>query len=286
MREVKRISSTLIERAMELRAIAYLSNVKHRLLMETILNIENSRRSVAKGNMKLQEVERIKNLFLAGVSHEMNNPLSAIIGYSKLVAEGRAGPLTEKQNQYLNNVLLSAEHLKTVVSDVLDIAKLDSNVIQGKVEKFRLTQAVDEALIIVQQDATAKGIKLSLLCDADAELCSDKQRVVQCLVNLLSNGIKYTNEGEVNLSASIQNGMVEFSVRDTGVGLSEEDLVSLFEVFERGVSASRTNAAGNGIGLFLTHKLVNEVLKGTITVSSKLDEGSTFTIRIPQTIET
>ncbi|MDH5784051.1 MAG: HAMP domain-containing histidine kinase [Chromatiales bacterium] len=276
-----RVSRSLIERAMELRCQAYLSNAKHMLLLQTIMEIDSSKRDLAATNQQLRELDKIKTLFIAGLTHELNNPLSAIIGYTELIMKGMAGPLNEIQQQYMRNVATSAEHLKEIVADALDIAKIESNALEPNYSTFDLSAAVEEAVCQLEPVAREKGLML-VIQNRDANtLYSDKRRLVQCLINLISNAIKYSSSGSVDIATSRHGDSIDISIRDYGTGLSDEDLKNLFEIFHRGVSAKRSKEMGHGIGLFLTHKLVHNTLRGTIDVKSELHKGSTFTITLP-----
>ena len=282
--DLTQVSRTLIERSMELRCQAYLSNAKHMLLMQTLMDLDASKRYLAKTTKELKELDKLKTMFIASLTHEFNNPLSAIIGYSEMVADGVAGPLTEKQQKFLQNVIHSAEHLKHIVSDALDISKIDSDAIEPHYEEFPLCDVVSDSISFISQQAEQKGIAINVDVDKDISLYNDRTRLEQCLINLLSNAVKYTNSGTISLTGRNREEAVVLSVSDTGVGLSQDDLDHLFEAFNRGGSAKRTNEMGTGIGLYLTNKLVHLILKGTISVESELDRGATFTITIPRSV--
>ena len=210
---------------------------------------------------------------------------SSIIGYTELIMQGAGGPLTEKQQRYLHNVSASATHLKEIVADALDITKIESNALESHCSSFSLQHVVNEAVTQLTQKAAQKGIALSSKLESDITLYTDRRRLLQCLINLLSNAIKYTHIGQVILTATMRGRKVEITVSDTGVGLSADDLQHLFVAFKRGASARRTKEFGSGIGLYITNKLVQNILLGTITVTSEVDKGSTFTITIPVSLE-
>lgn len=279
-----RISRSLIERSMELRCQAYLAGAKHRLLLQTIMELDRSRRGIVKTNENLQEMDKIKTIFIAGLTHELNNPLSAIIGYTELIMMGAAGPLTEKQQNYLRNVFLSAEHLRAIVADALDIAKIEADALEANYEPFFLQQAVDEVLNQFTQRADEKGLTLMASHAEGVSLFSDRRRLVQCLINLISNAIKYTERGGITITTRLCKQGVAIDVADSGIGLSEEDQQHLFEIFHRGVLAKKSKEAGSGIGLFLTHKLVTTILHGDIQLVSEINKGSTFTLTLPLSV--
>lgn len=280
-----RLSRSLVERAMAMRCEAYIAQVKHMLLMQTIMNMGVSKRHIATSNQQLREMDRVKTLFIAGMSHELNNPLTSIIGYSEMVTQGLAGPLSERQMKYMQNIITSAKHLQALVADAMDVAKIEANVIKVNLADFNLSEVVSEALAVVEQKAEAKGLVLKSSVDAGIGMHSDRQRLMQCLINLLTNAIKYTENGTVTIAATAGQEMVVIKVADTGIGLSGHDLQHLFEAFHRGGAAGRSKEKGSGIGLFLTDNLVRKALKGTITVESELERGTVFTLRLPQSLQ-
>ncbi|MDH5777521.1 MAG: HAMP domain-containing histidine kinase [Gammaproteobacteria bacterium] len=279
------MSRSLIERAMELRSLAYYSHAKHKLLVETILEIDAVKREAITSSKNMEELNRIKNLFIASMTHELSNPLTTIIGYSELIKAGMAGPLTDKQSDYLINVIKSAEHLKSIVADAMDIAKIESNVVDAEIEQFELREVVDFVLNIISSRAEDKGIIVEVYMHEQIKMETDKRRLTQCLLNIIDNAIKYTMQGKVTIQATMANEIVDITVVDTGIGLTEEELRNLFQAFNRGGSAKRSKELGSGIGLFLTNKLVNNILQGAISVQSKLDSGSEFKISIPVSID-
>ncbi|MDH5409458.1 MAG: HAMP domain-containing histidine kinase, partial [Gammaproteobacteria bacterium] len=221
----------------------------------------------------------------ASMTHELSNPLTTIIGYSELIKAGMAGPLTDKQSDYLINVIKSAEHLKSIVADAMDIAKIESNVVDAEIEQFELREVVDFVLNIISSRAEDKGIIVEVYMHEQIKMETDKRRLTQCLLNIIDNAIKYTMQGKVTIQATMANEIVDITVVDTGIGLTEEELRNLFQAFNRGGSAKRSKELGSGIGLFLTNKLVNNILQGAISVQSKLDSGSEFKISIPVSID-
>ncbi|MDH5632691.1 MAG: HAMP domain-containing histidine kinase [Gammaproteobacteria bacterium] len=279
------MSRALIERAMEMRCLSYTSHAKSLLLMETIMGLDSARLRLKASNRQLQEIDKIKTLFIASMAHEFSNPLTSIIGYSDMMIKGLVGDLTEEQQQMLTNIVNSADLLKELVTDAMDIARIDSNAIEPHIETFMLDEAVTHALAIVQQRAEQKGITLQINSNSGFRIRSDRRRLIQCLVNLLSNGIKYTERGSVSLILSKQDNRISIQVRDTGIGITEDGLAHLFEAFQRGENARASRERGSGIGLYLTERIVRTVLKGNIGVHSVVDRGSTFTISLPLSID-
>jgi signal transduction histidine kinase len=282
--KVMRASRSLIERAMGMRCDAYMTHVKHRLLMQTIYEVDESRRHLMVTNRQLAEIDRIKTLFIASMTHEINNPLTSIIGFSEMILKGSVGPLNEKQLSYLQTVVESAEHLKDIVADAMDIAKIEANTIESIVETFDLSQVITDSIQMIQQHADEKGIAIKLAVEKEIQITSDLRRLKQCLINLISNAVKYTDKGHVCIEAKKCDAGIEITVTDTGIGISNNDLKHLFEAFNRGGVSLRTTEAGSGIGLFVTNKLVHNVLKGRMEVDSELDKGSVFKLLLPNSI--
>jgi signal transduction histidine kinase len=277
-------SHALIERAMQMRCDAYMSHVKHVLLMRTIFEIDGSRRALVKSNKQLADIDKVKTLFIASMSHELNTPLACIIGYSEMILKGKAGPVTETQLNYLQSVVSSAELLKEIVADAMDIAKIESGIIESDIETFNLSQVIIESIQVIQNHADKKCLTIKANLEKEILMTSDLRRLKQCLINLLSNAVKYTEKGYISVEAINNDSRIEIIIRDTGVGLSEDDLTHVFDVFRRADSSVRTGEKGSGIGLHLTKKLVQNQLKGEIEVKSELNKGSIFKLVLPQSI--
>ena len=226
---------------------------------------------------------KTKSAFLANMSHELRTPLNAIIGFSELMEQGIAGPLTAKQSSYVDNVLQAGRHLLHVVNDILDLSKVEA----GKVTLTRewasfaeVLQAVGE---MVAPLAARAGVALETsVPDLLPALYVDPMRLKQILFNLLSNGIKFTKPGgKVRVVGELRGKGLAIHVEDTGIGISNQDLSRLFREFERIDSQPETSQVeGTGLGLALTKRLV-ELHGGTITVVSELGRGSTFSIVLP-----
>lgn len=270
---------------MEMRCVSYLAQVKSSLLVQAILDMHATKEHVATSNLEFRRLDRVKTQFIASMTHELSNPLTNIINYSYLLAEGSAGGLTARQSEYLKVIVDSAGHLKDLVADAMDISRIEAGALPTRVTEFELDDAIVHALALVEQGAEEKGLTVRIEGPHDIRLRSDRRRLIQCVSNLLSNAIKYSARGEITLSASREPGdIVRIDVRDCGLGIPEEELELLFEPFERGQSARESPEGGSGIGLFLTKKLITTVLGGEVTVETAVGEGSTFTLRLPRTL--
>jgi PAS domain S-box-containing protein len=245
-------------------------------------------------NTQLQEIvqlaenaSRHKSEFLSNMSHELRTPLNSVLGFSQLLETQTAGPLTEKQARYVNNILGSGRHLLTLINDILDLSKVEAGKVELQPEPFALPEALAEALTEIRPQATAKRVEFQLeMNNAPPLVTADPVRFKQILLNLLSNAVKFTPDGgRVTVSARPpQDGFVEIAVADTGIGIKAEDIPRLFQPFTQLEAASTKQYQGTGLGLALTKKLV-ELHGGTIAVGSEgAGKGTTFTVRLPLAI--
>lgn len=239
---------------------------------------------------RAEEANHAKSQFLANMSHELRTPLTAIVGYSSVLADGIFGPLNEKQIDALNAVTRSSDHLKNLIDDVLNLARIESGKEEPEPTKVSLKDLLNQAYKLMFQTAIGKSITIDpiKLPDelADAHLYCDQKHVHQIIINLMSNAVKYTPKGgRVTLDTEIVVDKVKISISDTGVGISPQKMAKLFERFERGEDTYSKNQEGTGIGLNLTRRLV-ELNGGRIGVESKVGQGSTFWVMLPLSTET
>ncbi len=235
-----------------------------------------------KANRQLHELDQLKNMFIASVSHELRTPLNSIIGFTGVILKGMTGALNEKQHDQLTRVYNSAQHLLALITDIIDISKIEAGHVDIYPQPFQLDELLKEAVESLRPQMQAKG--LGMVCDwpAGVAVHTDRKRLRQCVLNYLSNAVKYTEHGEVRLTARDLGDEVEIAVSDTGIGIAPEDQQRLFEPFVRLDSHLRIKAGGTGLGLYLTRKILLEILRGTLSVSSEKGRGSTFALRIPK----
>lgn len=244
--------------------------------------VEHRTAELMRANSKLQELDRLKSLFIASVSHELRTPLNSVIGFSSMMMQATFGELNEKYTDYVTRINLAGQHLLSLITDIIDISKIESGFVDVELSDFELDEIVDEAVNIVRPQSEKKGLSLKVTIPQNLTIHSDRMRLLQCLLNLLSNAIKYSEQGQIAVFTEDLGEQVVILVRDTGIGVSEEDMPQLFEAFERIETHLRVKAGGTGLGLYLTKKITNELLQGEVGVSSKLNEGSTFWIKIPK----
>jgi|GEM_PF-2092934 len=237
-------------------------------------------KELSEANIKLKELDRLKSLFIASMSHELRTPLNSVIGYSSILMNEWMGPLTEEQKENLSAILRSGKHLLALINDVIDVSKIEAGKVETVVEDFDLSELLSEAAATFARDIKEKVLDLNVE-SIHQQMHTDRRRLLQCVLNLVSNAVKFTDKGSVSVAARLHTDLIEISVADTGIGIREEDLPKLFQPFMRLVTAPKASIPGTGLGLYLTRRLVTHVLKGDIICISRYGEGSTFTIRIP-----
>ncbi len=251
--------------------------------IQSALAIQNARlfREIADKSQQLEVASRHKSEFLANMSHELRTPLNAIIGFSEVLAEKMFGDVNAKQAEYLQDILESGRHLLSLINDILDLSKIEAGHMELEPADFDLPSAIDNALILVRERATRRGITLGSTIDERLGMVrGDERKVKQILLNLLSNALKFTPEGgRIDVRAGRHDEVAEVSVADTGIGIAPADQEAVFEEF-RQVGAAERKAEGTGLGLALTRKFV-ELHGGKIWVQSEIGHGSTFTFTLP-----
>jgi GAF domain-containing protein/anti-sigma regulatory factor (Ser/Thr protein kinase) len=252
---------------------------------QSALAIQNARlfREIADKSAQLEAASRHKSEFLANMSHELRTPLNAIIGFSEVLTERMFGELNEKQEEYLRDIYASGQHLLSLINDILDLSKIEAGRMELEATDFDLPSAIDNALTLVRERATRRGITLGrTIDDRLGMLRGDERKVKQVLLNLLSNALKFTPEGgRIDVSAHLQDGAAEIAVADTGVGIAPEDQEAIFEEF-RQVGTADKKVEGTGLGLALSRKFI-ELHGGRVWVKSEVGKGSTFTFSLPMT---
>jgi signal transduction histidine kinase len=231
---------------------------------------------------QLDAANRHKSEFLANMSHELRTPLNAIIGFSEVLQERMFGELNAKQAEYVADIVASGRHLLALINDILDLSKVEAGHMELQLTSFSLPAALENALTLIRERAGRHGIALELeVEDGLSEVVADERKIKQVLLNLLSNAVKFTPEGgRVGVHAALAGGMVEVSVRDTGIGIAPEDREAIFEEFRQVGGDEARKREGTGLGLALARRFV-ELHGGKIWVESEVGQGSTFTFTLP-----
>ena len=287
--ELEGKNGELLDRSRELQE-------NQQALMSIVDDLNQKTGELEKANAQLLDLDRLKSMFIASMSHELRTPLNSIIGFSSILRDEWLGPVNPEQKDNLETIQRSGKHLLSLINDVIDVSKIEAGRIEIHVEEFDLYDLLTEAIQYVEKELGDKGLELRLDIH-HYPLCTDKRRLLQCVINLLSNAVKFTEHGRITVSAAVigqETGepnpsgpapaMVKISVNDTGIGIAAEDILRLFEAFVRLESPLKTTVPGTGLGLYLTRKLVVDVLHGDILCNSTLGSGSTFTLRIPEWI--
>ena len=233
---------------------------------------------------KMREANRLKSEFLANMSHELRTPLNAIIGFNELIARGKVGPISDRQQEFLNDSLTSARHLLQLINDILDLAKVESGKMEFRPQSVNLGQLVGEVRDVLRGLAASKHIRIEReVDDTLSPVTVDPARVKQILYNFVSNAIKFTNEGGtivVRVRAESAH-LFRIEVEDTGIGIATADLDKLFHEFQQLDGGRGRRYAGTGLGLALTKRIVAGH-RGHVEVKSEVGVGSTFSAILPR----
>jgi two-component system, NtrC family, sensor kinase len=230
---------------------------------------------------QLEVASRHKSEFLANMSHELRTPLNAIIGFSQVLRQRLFGEINAKQEEYLDDILASGNHLLDLINDVLDLSKVEAGQVELDVATFSLREALERGVVMVRERATKNGVRLSLELATDVDLVEgDERRVRQVVFNLLSNAVKFTpRDGSVVVASAREDGEVLVSVTDTGPGIAVGDQERIFEEFQQ-TDVGLQQREGTGLGLALSKRLV-ELHRGRIWVESRSGHGSRFVFTLP-----
>lgn len=240
--------------------------------------------ALAEQNERLRELDQMKDLFVSGVSHELRTPLTSMLGYLEILLGGEAGELSDEQQHFLEIIDRNCHRLTDLINDILFMSRLDSGRFQLERASVDLGQLVAERVESIRPAAENKRVEVQLdISDASSQLWADGSRLAQVVDNLLSNAVKFTPEGgDVFVTAATSGETTHLEVRDTGVGIPEEEAKRLFERFFRASTAQ--NIQGTGLGLSITKAIV-EAHGGTISVHSSVGIGTTVTVDLPLVME-
>ena len=254
---------------------------------QAAIAIENVRLfdEIQEKSRQLEEASQHKSQFLANMSHELRTPLNAIIGLTEMLFTNAPRFGTEKAVEPLRRVHRAGTHLLSLINQVLDLSKIEAGKLELNPETVSIAPLVDDVVGTARQLAEQNGNKLTVECPANLPPISvDPMRLRQILLNLLSNACKFTKNGEVSLTVGRRakggRGVVEFVVRDTGIGMTPEQRAKLFQEFTQAESTTARKFGGTGLGLAITRKLAR-MMGGDVTVSSEIGKGSVFTVELP-----
>jgi signal transduction histidine kinase len=245
--------------------------------------VENARlyEELQQANEGLKELNEAKSEFVSVVAHELRTPMTSIKGYTEMLLSGSMGELSDRQKHFLEVVHANADRLGKLVSDLLDMSRIETGKIKLDVQPLQLEEIIEEATDIIASRVEAKNLQLEVkLADGLPLVQGDRDRVLRVLTNLLDNACNYTPEGGITLSVYPVDASLQVSVTDTGIGISPEDQRRLFERFFRADHPVVREQRGTGLGLSIAKSIV-ELHGGAIWVESELDRGSTFSFTLP-----
>jgi PAS domain S-box-containing protein len=237
--------------------------------------------------IELEQASRLKSQFLANMSHEFRTPLNAILGYTHMLLQGVAGDLLPAVKRQLQRIDSNGRHLMTIINEILDITRIEAGKMPMQLSEFNLNELVPE--VMAELDPVIARSKLTVspkLCPAMPLVYSDRQKVKQIIVNLLSNALKFTHEGGIAITVDYdsRDRMAAVAVKDTGIGISPENHEKIFEDFRQVDDSPSRQYGGTGLGLAICRRLAT-ALGGRIMLESVMGVGSTFTLTIPAETE-
>jgi PAS domain S-box-containing protein len=271
-----------------------------------ITELKRYEHTLRQKNAELQDASRMKSEFLANMSHELRTPLNAIIGFSEILKDGLLGQMTDQQRGFIGNIFTSGKHLLSLINDILDLSKVEVGKMQLDLEPVQLSSTWTNSLSIVREKAATRHVHLEIdAIGAAGSIQADARKLKQILYNLLSNAVKFSSEGgnvalhaarvprasvgklsgtragrSFPLAESEFGVFLEISVRDDGIGISQEGLEHLFKPFSQIDSGLSRKFEGTGLGLAMV-KLLAELHGGAVAVESSVGEGSCFTVWLP-----
>lgn len=261
-----------------------LSNVfrmQLRALKDGIVEKNNAYKTIKEQHEKVLEADKVKNEFLANISHELRTPLNSILGFSDILSTQLYGNLNSKQEEYINDIKVSATHLLGMINEVLDMSKIEANAMKIVKSAFWISRAVNEACNILKPLALRKNIELVVIMTTDFEVFADYQKIQQILYNLVSNAIKYSPENDsVEIKIEAFDEFYRISVHDNGIGIDKKYHGKIFAKFVQLDSAYTKKESSTGLGLTITKELV-ELHEGKVSLISEVNNGSTFIVEIP-----
>jgi signal transduction histidine kinase len=269
----------------EIGQLATAFNDMARALNDQYLGLERKvaerTKEITSMNAQLAEASEHKSRFLANVNHELRTPLSSIIGYARLLRRETKEQIISLQRENLEDLLRNAERLLGLIDSLLDLAKIEAGKMVVQVEPVKIDELLQGAAVTIEPMLNKDCVRL--VRDVPANMGSvqtDPEILRQIIFNLLGNAVKFTDRGEIRISACRENGHLKLAVADTGIGIEVADFERIFEAFDRGRLTSGGNHRGTGLGLAIVKRLV-DALGGSIAVDSRLGEGSKFTVTLP-----
>ena len=272
-----------IEKARLFEQLKQASAELERKVQEATAELADQNELLRRQHIALEQASALKSQFLANMSHEFRTPLNAILGYTHMLLNGVTGPVSDQQRKSLTRIDSNSRHLLALINDILDITRIEAGRMPLNLSTFRFPELVNEVMSELEPIIKRSNLVVSARMPRSLpSLKSDRQKVKQIVLNLLSNALKFTPAGSVTISATHngKNRFVDIAVTDTGVGIPPDDQVKVFEDFRQLDSSPARGYGGTGLGLSICRRL-SQMLGGTIELESEPGRGSTFTLRLP-----
>ncbi len=246
-------------------------------------NVERLNEQLKQTNNELRELYQRRNVLISSMGHELRAPLNIIIGFTDVLLKGYSGKIDEDQKRKLVIIKESSKHILSLISELIDIGKIELSHEKLSQDIFDLQNLIMEVVESLRPSAEKKGIEIEVKSKKTIDILSDRKRIKQILLNLISNSIKFTDKGGVYIDVIDSGDFVNIIIEDTGIGISRGDMKYLFEPFSISRFKNRPDVEGTGLGLY-TCKRIADLLKAEITVESELNKGTKFTVRLPKNL--
>ena len=247
----------------------------------TYKTVQQQALRLEQANQELLEADRLRSEFVANMSHELRTPLNSIIGFSGVLQKNRSGALTDKDLDYAGKINRNGKHLLGLINDILDLSKIEAGRMDLELRPTDVETVARDVVDMLQTQAEAQQLSLDLKVDGElAAVTTDAEKLKQVLINLVGNALKFTHQGGVTVSLQALGDDLRVDVSDTGIGIPEDKLASIFEPFRQVDSGTTRKYGGTGLGLAISRS-ITEMLNGKLSAESALGRGSRFTVLLP-----
>jgi signal transduction histidine kinase len=287
LRKDRHVGGLVIRRKVAGKFTEPVVNLLQTFAAQSVIAIHNARlfHEIEDKGREIQLANKHKSEFLANMSHELRTPLNAILGYTELIIDNIYGDVPEMIQEVLERVAKNGRHLLNLINDVLDLSKIEAGRLSLSLDDYSIQDIIQTVFTSVKPLAVEKNLDLKMAVSEVLKTGKgDEQRIAQVILNLLGNAIKFTEQGKVEVAATVSNETFLISVSDTGPGLSETDQKNIFDEFRQADGSSTRAKGGTGLGLSISKKIV-EMHGGRIWVDSSLGKGSTFSFTLPIRVE-